>query len=170
MNRKFVLEEQQNVLLESGRLERGEISRVMGAKININSFLSWPLGYGLYSEGYINKGYSELIGGFPNGLSNLIFRWGIGFVIFLIISDGKLVKILNSHIVLFGKYKDKKDDYITKLLSMSLFIQPLAGYSLFNQPLMLTMIIWPFLYTKEFKIMNQRHGYFINKQLSWSLG
>jgi len=165
MNRKIVLEDQQIIRFESRRLEQGNISRVMGAKIDLNAFINWPLGYGLNKQGFIDKGYSELIGGSPNGLSSLIVKWGIGLVILLFISARKLVVILNSHMLLFGKYAGRKEDFITKILSMSLFILPLAGYSLFNQPFMLTMLIWPFLYTKDFKIIYKGHFYVINNQL-----
>jgi hypothetical protein len=158
MDRKILAEERHQQYYEMGKTEEGGVSRVLGAKINVNAFFKMPIGIGLIKEGHVQYGVSPLAGGSPNGLSNLIVTWGIGFVIVLFLSAKRLSEILRIHLKVLNKLHEYKSlDTIEKLLTMTIFVIPLSGYSLFNQPFMLAMILWPLLYNKEMKFILNQH-------------
>jgi hypothetical protein len=148
MEWKIGLEEQNYEKLQAGQLDETNISRVSGGRSNFAYFLRFPLGYGMTSSDNSEFMY---LGRSPNGLSKLIVTWGLGFVIFIIISSKKFVLVLKS---LSPRYHNQKIGFswfrLTDVLSVALFIIPLSGYSLFNQPFMLAFLIWPLFYYKDF--------------------
>jgi len=130
MEWKLMGEEKNYEQLESGNLKKDQVSRVSGAKINLEYFLKWPFGYGLKP---LSSEYKYL-GNSPNGLFNIIVKWGIFSVLLLYLSSCKFFKILNGQV---------RRSYLAKILTMMIFIIPLSGYSFFNQPMMLAIFIWP---------------------------
>ncbi len=107
--------------IEKGKLGTNDVSRVSGLSLDTKYFAEWPFGYGLNE--IPGKKY---LGNSPNGLITLIVKWGIGFIIILLISCFRFVKILQI------QSNIKKINLVTKLLTIVAFIFPLAGYSLTN--------------------------------------
>jgi hypothetical protein len=145
---KLGLEGENYYKLKTGQLDETSVSRVSGARINMEYFLKFPLGYGL-----VRPSGSEYVylGGSPNGLSNLIVRWGIGFIVFLALGVRYLLIILKSISPRYARQSLGVSFFkIKDLLAMVIFILPLAGYSLFNQPFMIAFLCWPHMYYRYF--------------------
>lgn len=144
MQMKIEGEEKNYYYASKGLLDAQNISRVSGAKLNLEYFFNWPFGYGLNPKKNDDLRY---LGSSPNGLSRLIVTFGLGFLVFLLFSA-------KNTIILFKLFSGSKIQSVsffrlTDFLSMVVFIIPLGGYSLFNQPLMIAILYWSFVYKKK---------------------
>lgn len=133
---KLSMQKYNEEMVISGIAENGEVSRVTGAKVNFKLFLQNPLGYGFGKSG-INK-YE---GDSPNGLSVLLFRFGLFFLIIMFISSYKMADNLLS------MYNCSRISYI---LYMLLLILPSAGFSFVNQPFLWVLFLYP-LFSKTIR-------------------
>lgn len=126
--------------IEKGKLGTSDVSRVSGLSLDTKYFAEWPFGYGL--NDIPGKKY---LGNSPNGLITLIVKWGIGFIIILLISSFRFAKILQI------QSNIKKINLITKYSTIIAFIFPLAGYSYFGQPFIWLLFLYPIFTYFDFK-------------------
>ncbi len=139
ISRKIQMEEQNREMLEKEILGRHDVSRVTGALVNLEFFLHWPFGYGFYRS---ETGYYKYLGVSPNGLATQLSNWGIAFILILLTSAYRFSKILQLH-------SHNKSIY-NFILVMIIFIFPISGTSLSNEPLYLSILLWPILVYKEY--------------------
>lgn len=127
--------------LEAGKLDMNSVSRISGAKANLDYFLFNPLGYG-----FSNK-VQRYGGASPNGFFVLLYRFGIWFLLLVTISSCRFVNQVTKGINV---------SIYVKFVYAFLLIVPSAGYSFTNQSFLWVLFLGP-LFIKN--IYNQKYYY-----------
>ncbi len=140
MEQKLQQEDSNYQRLQAGELDEQNISRISGARINLKYFKEWPFGYGLVPL----SDTKPYLGQSPNGLSNIIVKWGVGALIILVTSAFRLYKTLS--------VSSNFDNRYIKFLTMFIYLLPLSGYSYFNQPMILALFLWPIFIKSRTKL------------------
>ena len=130
--------------VQRGIADRSDVSRTAGAIVNIKYFISFPFGYGFIDKDNIKYNEYKYLGDSPNGLSVLIVRWGLWFIIFICVGSYRMTQIL--------AFNFKKMSYISIIITMSILILPISGYSFHNQPFLWAFLFYPFImYSSYYK-------------------
>lgn len=148
MSRKIQLEKTNRELVEEGSLDSKQVSRVTGFKNNMEYFLSWPFGYGFFRSGSDSFMY---LGASPNGFATQLVNWGIAFIIVVTISAIRFSRIL--------QFYSQKGSTIALIFVSVGFILPISGTSLTNEPLYLSILLWPILIFRSYFIINTGKAY-----------
>lgn len=133
----------------TGRASEDEISRLASFEINLKYFLVWPFGYGL---GVDTVGDLKYLGKSPNGFMKILVTWGI-FGIILII--GSVLKLME-YLLLFY---NNKVTWISRLGLTILFLLPISGNTLYNQPLLFSLILGYWVLQKNQNTLNTNNVY-----------
>ncbi len=152
MNRKITVQ-QTDLLIDSeaDNIDVTKVSRIAGITVNLKLFLKWPWGYG-FSD---NEGERKYLGASPNGLMILIVRWGIGGICIMLLSMYKLALTLK---YLYHPSLRK----FNLFLCMIVYIIPLSGNPFYNKPMVLALLMFPFMTSRYITYYLQRHKSFLS--------
>jgi hypothetical protein len=148
----------QPVLIEGVKKEElnsTEVSRIAGAYVNLQYFVTWPWGYGLAT----NVEDAKYLGNSPNGLMTMFVRWGIAGVSILLISAYKLIRYL----AISNRLKISAWEMI---IACIIFYIPFSGNPFYNRPLGLALILFPLFLNFQNLVKKNENGLSVKKILS----